>query len=223
MPVERKRCVFVAAALAALITGATGSLHCALMCGPLACAGGTSRAGVIGWQLGRISSYVLVGAALGAIGRGVSVLLVSEAQRVMPWVMAAGLILTAFDLTRRVPPIPGLKRVTSFFAARATSQQSPGARGFLFGVLTPLLPCGLLYGLFLAAIATGDALEGAGLLGAFGLGALPALLAVQLGASRLSLSPRVSFVVRRLVPVAAAAVLIVRALLVRPEVTQCGS
>lgn len=214
--------MLLAAAIAALVTGATGSLHCALMCGPLACAGGTSRAGVLGWQVGRLSSYVLMGAALGAIGRGVSQLVLSEAQRVLPWVMAAGLLITAFDLTKRLPAIPGVSRVTGFFAARARTQASPGARAFLFGVLTPLLPCGLLYGLFLAAIATADAWSGAALLGAFALGALPALLAVQLGASRLSLSPRVTFIARRLVPVAAAVVLIARALLTRPEVGQCG-
>jgi sulfite exporter TauE/SafE len=60
------------------------------------------------------------------------------------------------------------------------------------------------------------------LLGAFALGALPALLTVQLGMQRVTVSPRVSFVLRRVVPIAAAVVLVARALLMRPDVAQCG-
>lgn len=214
----------MAASLSALVTGATGSMHCALMCGPLACAAmgrARSTAAVLAWHGGRLGAYVLVGAALGALGRGVSAVMVASVQRFLPWVMAAGLLIAAFDLSKRLGPLPLVGKL-ALPLGRLAGQSSPGARGFLLGVATPLLPCGLLYGLFLASIATADAAHGALLLGSFALGAVPALLAVQLGLQRLSVSPQAVFVVRRLVPVAAAAVLIVRAVLARNEVGACG-
>ncbi|MFT3710335.1 MAG: sulfite exporter TauE/SafE family protein [Archangium sp.] len=212
--------LFVAATTAA-VTGATGSVHCALMCGPLACASMGQHRGasaVIGWQLGRLFSYVLLGAAFGALGRGVSSVFLESVTPVLPWVMAIGLVIASLDVGKRLRALPFARRGASTIVAKANQQQSPLARSFLFGVATPLLPCGLLYGLFLAAMASGGALEGAVLLGAFALGAMPALLGAQLGLAKLNLPPWV----RRVVPLAAAAVLIVRALLARGEVAHCG-
>jgi hypothetical protein len=59
-------------------------------------------------------------------------------------------------------------------------------------------------------------------MGAFALGAVPAIAALQLGARRLTLSPKVSVVARRVVPLAAAVVLVIRALLTRADVAKCG-
>ncbi|MBL8914497.1 MAG: sulfite exporter TauE/SafE family protein [Archangium sp.] len=208
----------LAGAVSAAVTGATGSVHCALMCGPLACASmgpHRSPAAIAGWQLGRLSAYVVIGAALGSIGRGVSHLFVASVAQYLPWVMALGLIIAAFDLTKR---IPFMRRGASTVLSVASKTESPFSRSFLFGVATPLLPCGLLYGLFLAATAAGGALEGAVLLASFALGAVPALLAAQLGLARLNVNPWI----RRVVPLAAAAVLIVRALLARNDVGHCG-
>jgi uncharacterized protein len=216
--------ILLAAGTSAFVTGATGSVHCALMCGPLACAGmGRERTvgSVAGWHVGRITAYVLMGALLGAVGRGLSATLVSSVQRVLPWMMAAGLLIAAFDLSKRVGPVPFLGRGAKALV-RLAGQVDPTMRSFLLGLATPLLPCGLLYGLFLAAVASASALSGGLLLGAFALGALPAVLTVQLGMQRVTVSPRVSFVLRRVVPMAAAVVLVARALLMRPDVAQCG-
>lgn len=215
-----------AGAASALVAGATGSLHCALMCGPLACAGLPAtgperRLAAVGWHLGRVVAYTVVGLMLGALGRGVSQGLMVSVQPVLPWVMAAGLIITALDLAKHARPLPGVARVSKALA-RAGAKTTPATRSFLLGAATPFLPCGLLYGLFLAAIATGSPWGGAAVLGAFALGALPALAAVQLGARRLEASPRLALLMRRVVPLAAAAVLIVRALLTKDDPAQCG-
>lgn len=213
--------LLLAAAASAAVTGATGSVHCALMCGPLACASmGPNRnaSAVAGWQLGRLSSYVLLGAGFGVLGKGVSHLFLDSISRVLPWVMAAGLLVAAFDLTRGLRALPFMKPSAASLMRTASAQRSPLARSFLFGVATPLLPCGLLYGLFLAAMASGGAFEGAVLLGAFALGAMPALLGAQIGLAKLNVPPWL----RRVVPLAAAAVLIVRALMARADVSHCG-
>jgi sulfite exporter TauE/SafE len=215
-----------AGAVSALVAGATGSLHCALMCGPLAGAGlprsgPARRLAAVGWHGGRVTAYALVGFALGALGRSASQGLTLSVQPFLPWVMAAGLVITALDLARHARPLPGVAQVSRLLA-RAGPRASPATRSFLLGAATPFLPCGLLYGLFLAAVATGSPLGGAAVLGAFALGALPALAMVQLGAERLEASPRLAQVMRRAVPLAAAAVLIIRALLTKDDPAQCG-
>lgn len=214
-----------AGALSALVAGLTGSLHCALMCGPLACAGlpreGAKTQAAAAWHVGRLAAYAVVGLALGLLGRTVSSTLVVSVQPVLPWVMAAGLVITAFDLARHVRPIPGVGKVSKALA-RAGASLAPTTRTLLLGAATPFLPCGLLYGLFLAAIATGSPWGGAAVMFAFGLGGAPAIAAVQVGAQKLTLSPKVALWVRRAVPLAAAAVLIIRALLTKDDPAQCG-
>lgn len=205
-----------AGALSALVAGVTGSLHCALMCGPLACAS-KSR---FSWHLGRVVAYGFVGLLLGALGRGVAAGLRLDVMPVLPWLMAAGLLITALDLGRHLRPLPfvaGISRALVTFGAKV----QPSTRSFLFGAATPFLPCGLLYGLFLAAIATGTPWGGAAVMAAFSLGAIPALAALQLGAQRLSGSPRLVKVARRVVPLAAAVLLIARALTLSAEPLEC--
>lgn len=223
MPVEEDAFVETLASLGiagALVAGVTGSVHCALMCGPLAClplAKQRDARAALAWQLGRLTAYALVGFTLGALGRSALLLVRTDVTPVLPWVMAAGLVLTAFDVGRKLPAIPGVARVSRLLA-RAGQRTSPLARAALLGAATPFLPCGLLYGMFLAALASGTPARGALVLGAFALGSAPALGAVQLGAGRFQVPPWV----RRAVLLAAAGLLIFRALTLHTEVAQCG-
>ena len=64
--------------LGILIASVVGSLHCAAMCGPLAClAAGRGRNGAafgshVAYHAGRLISYAMLGAAAGAIGAQVN-------------------------------------------------------------------------------------------------------------------------------------------------------
>lgn len=214
----------IAGASSALVAGATGSLHCALMCGPLACAGVPSgpgrRAAIVGWHLGRVSGYALVGLLLGLVGTGVSRALSVSVEPYLPWVMAAGLIATALELGKHLRPLP-LVRSVSTALVRASARLGPTRRSVVMGLATPFLPCGLLYGVFLAAIATGSPLGGASLLGAFALGAVPALAAVQAGAHLGQRWPTFTWAMRKAVPLFAAGVLIYRAVLASTQGPDC--
>lgn len=214
--------MLAAAAGATFVTGLAGSPHCALMCGPLACAGGGAPRGdraalrarlraAAGWHLGRMGAYATVGAALGALGRGALAMLQAPPARALPWVMAAGLVLSAFEVGRRLPALPGAARV-SLALARLGAAVSPGRRALLRGAATPFLPCGLLYGAFVVAAGAGSAAAGAIIMLTFALGAVPALVFVQANARWLAARPRAGRLVRRLVPLAAAAVVVWRAL-----------
>ena len=211
-------------AAAALTSGLFGSGHCALMCGPLACAGAgtttcsdgrTRRRTAWAWQVGRLAAYAAVGAILGGAGRAAAVSLAGPAARALPWIMAGGLVVSALQVGKRVPPLPALAQIPRRLA-RAGARFSPARRAALRGAATPFLPCGLLYGAFLMAAAAGSVVGGALVLGAFGLGAVPALALVQAvvpgGTARLGAHPRAAAIARRAVPLAAALVLVWRAL-----------
>jgi sulfite exporter TauE/SafE len=199
-------------ALGALIAGLTGSLHCAVMCGPLACAGaGRSRSAALGWQLGRLASYSLLGTLLGATGSVALQTFAQGARPVLPWLMAAGLIATALELGRLLRPLPGVRHVSSWLA-RAGARLAPPLRAGALGAATPFLPCGLVYGISLSALAAGSALGGLAVMGAFALGATPALVGAQLQVGLWPRNSRMASLLRRAVPVAAALVLVWRAL-----------
>lgn len=203
----------VAAALAA---GFAGSLHCALMCGPLASAPAAgqlaagSAAARIGWHLGRFAAYAAVGAMLGSLGRGVAIALARHVQPLLPWLMVAGLLAVAFEAGRRLrigSALGSLARRLTALGARWT----PMARAALFGAATPLLPCGLLWGIFLVAAGAGGSGAGALVMLAFALGSTPGLAVVQAGAAWAGRWPRAERALRVAVPLVAALVVAWRA------------
>ena len=69
----------------------------------------------------------------------------------------------------------------------------------------------MLYGAFVVAIGTGSALAGATVMLAFALGALPALALVQIGGPRLTTRRATNPIVRRAIPLLAAALVAWRA------------
>jgi hypothetical protein len=216
----------LAGALGAFTVGVTGSLHCLLMCGPLACAslpglpGSERRRAVLAYQGGRVGAYMIVGGLLGALGSGVARALELSVRPALPWVMAAALVASALEVGKRLRPLPGVSHLVGAIS-RVSAKFSPVGRSGAMGAVTPLLPCGLLYGLFAAALASGSFLGGALVLGAFALGGLPALLGAQLQTGLWRHRPRIAtFLLQRALPLTAAALLVYRAL-GTPEKPSC--
>jgi sulfite exporter TauE/SafE len=58
-------------------------------------------------------------------------------------------------------------------------------KAFALGALWGWLPCGMVYGALVVALASGDPVSGALTMAAFGLGTLPNLLALGYAAGRL--------------------------------------
>lgn len=202
---------------ASFALGLAGSVHCFAMCGPLACA--ARGAGVDGrwrrawaYQGARVVAYATVGLILGATGGGAARVVSLPIERALPWVLVGLLLLSALDPIahlRRLPAVAGSAEIVAW-AARLRARLSPVGQAAILGAITPLLPCGLLYGIAVGALASGSALRGGLVMGSFAFAAIPALVAAQWGMERLGrLTPRWG---RRLVPLMAAAVLIVRAL-----------
>jgi sulfite exporter TauE/SafE len=200
--------------LGALALGATGSGHCALMCGPLAAAAlqrGEGRAvhQQLAWHLSRLFAYALLGALAGSVGRAAVAASSGSFSRALPWVMAAGLLLSAFGSAHWLPAIPGLQALL-LKLSRLSRAVPPALRAGVLGAATPLLPCGLLHGVVLGALGTGTAGGGALVMAGFAVASAPALLASAATSRALAAHPRLHFVLKRVVPVLAAAVLVWR-------------
>lgn len=173
--------------LALFLVGLLGGTHCVGMCGGIVGAlsmGGPPRLALhLAYNLGRIASYVLAGALVGALGAG-SLALSGQLPLRLALQIFASLMLVALGfyllgatralaLTeqlgqcfwRRIQPLG--KR---FLPARSVAQAFP------LGLLWGWLPCGLVYSALASALGAGSAREGALLMLAFGLGTLPNLL-----------------------------------------------
>lgn len=207
---------------AAWLLGAGSSLHCFLMCGPLACTaqlGAAARRNLAvgaAYHAARLAAYAVVGALAGAFGGVVGAALALPLAKLAPWLLAAVLIVSVLDPAgrrlKRLPPLPGLAKILRIVGA-ARARLSPPWQAALVGAVTPLLPCGLVYAVAAGAMASASPLAGALWMGAFALGAVPALIAAQVQTRWLrSLPPGAALVVQRALPLAAALVLIVRAL-----------
>ena len=182
---------------AAFVAGLVTSLHCAAMCGPLACLltpGRGAKDDAVTMQAAyhsmRLAAYLVLGVVAGGLGAAPLRWLETPGARVLPWVMAAYFAFIALRLGLRLPRLALLSRVQL-----RLSTWRAGRRGWqvaaLMGAATPLLPCGPLYFLVALASLSGSSAAGAEVMLAFGLGTVPLLWAVQLnyGWLRTRLSP----------------------------------
>lgn len=182
----------------ALVLGVAGSAHCFGMCGPIALAvpspGKSLQArlsSTVLLNLGRVSTYALIGAAFGTFGRGV------QLAGLQQWVsILAGSILLAsvalpglldrWNPTGRIAILLGRLRST---LARNLKRTAPEAL-FLTGALNGLLPCGLVYAAALGAATMGSVSEGVLFMALFGLGTWPALVALRMSGQMVGTSAR---------------------------------
>jgi len=140
---------------------------------------------LLGYNLGRILSYSIAGALAGAIG-STAVLMRNVLPVQQMAFVAVNLVLIAMGLyltgvLRSVAALEvagrGLWRVLGPRASRLLSADR-FAPALAAGMVWGWVPCGMVYGVLIAALATGSALDGASLMLAVGLGTLPNLLAL---------------------------------------------
>ncbi len=141
----------------------------------------------LAYSSGRLASYTLAGALVGAVGQaGLLLRDVVPVQHLLfalsslmlialglylagIWGMVRRIELAGKGLWQRIQPLTrGLFPVTT------------PLRAFLLGTLWGWLPCGLVYSVLITALASGHAQSGAAIMLAFGLGTLPNLLAIGL-------------------------------------------
>jgi uncharacterized protein len=170
---------------AAFIAGLVTSLHCAGMCGPLACSlmpvrGDRTDARTVStvYHLSRLAGYALLGALAGGIGRAPLTWISQSALRWLPWVLVLLFIALALRWDRHLPKITALGPITWKLQAWFRGRSRVKAAAAL-GFATPLLPCGPLYFLVALALLSGSAARGIEVMLAFGLGTVPLLWLAQ--------------------------------------------
>ncbi|MEY4059658.1 MAG: hypothetical protein RL551_905 [Pseudomonadota bacterium] len=189
--------LLLAVFLGALVSG----WHCALMCGGIAAAierqGNTQEATYIPLQskselfhlqlimhLGRLTTYVLLGAVAGWVGAVLWQQNVVPIQRPLFALTSLILLVMGLRLLRQRSNSPLLvgkwlgARIASYWAKYLGSFTGRSSRWFS-GMVWGLVPCGLVYSVLPLAFLSGDVLTGAALMLAFGLGTLPNLLLIS--------------------------------------------
>jgi sulfite exporter TauE/SafE len=193
----------VLTAWAAFALGLTTSLgHCIGMCGPLISTfslaqGRTDKRlrslapALLLYHLGRVNSYAVIGLVFGLVA--------SAAQAAGPSAQVRGALFLVSGLLMiflgmgllglvRTTQLVESSRLGRFAAERF--MELIGTRNmtgrYLLGVANGFLPCGPVYAVAAAALTAPTPIHGAGTMAMFGLGTIPVLLAVGLGAGRLA-------------------------------------
>jgi hypothetical protein len=191
--------------LAAFLVGLSGGVHCVGMCGGIvgALSFGTpetvrgnvwrSLPYLLAYNGGRLLSYTLAGAIMGALGLfAANLIALHEAQRVL--LVIAGLFMIALGLylggwwmgvTQVERAGAGVWRRLEPLGRRFVPVRGP-VHALLLGMVWGWLPCGLVYTALIWALSSGGPLQGGLLLLSFGLGTLPNLLAMGLIAGRIA-------------------------------------
>lgn len=200
----------------AFVAGLVTSIHCAGMCGPLACALIPARSADIpliqaAYHLSRVLGYALLGALGGALGHLPVAFGLDGFPLWLPWALVAYFLVTALRLDAWIPRHPALGRLHGRAAATIRRLPRPAAAAGL-GLLTPFLPCGPLYFVLSLAVFSGGALAGAEFMIAFGVGTIPLLwlAQTQLGWLQRRISPLAFLRLRQSLALASAVVLIWR-------------
>ena len=181
------------------LLGFFGGTHCVGMCGGLSSAFALqlpphlNRLGLIVLlNLGRISSYVLIGLIVGLVGQiGISLddtrwlqnglYIAANMLLLLLGLYLAGLSTAATQIERIGRPI--WKRLNPILNRLLPIKSVPACFGV--GMLWGWLPCGLVYSASLYALGSGNAVQGGLYMLAFALGTLPNLLAMGVFAAQL--------------------------------------
>ncbi len=172
----------------AFTLGLLGSLHCAVMCGPIMLSLPLQKKSflksalqLLSYQIGRILIYTLLGMLVGLIGSSFTIFASQETLS-----LVVGSLLIAFTLLH-------------FNGKHATSLSRFQAKlilpisklmgkvyglpfwGFFAGMLNGLIPCGMVYLALATALNSASVVHAGSFMLLFGLGTSPLMLMISLG------------------------------------------
>ncbi len=188
--------------LLAFTTGILGGFgHCIGMCGPLVASYtlATTSGKALPWfsrfsphvlyNLGRITTYGIIGGIMGLSGSFVNVAgRLAGIQNIVALLAGIMMVAMGMAIVSRTGSMAWIEK-HNFPVLRLAHQVRSSSSPFHYyplGLLIGLLPCGLSYTVFIAAAGTGGLVPGMATTLLFGLGTLPALL--LFGAAITSLS-----------------------------------
>ena len=178
--------------LSAFALGLAGAGHCLGMCGGIAAAlnlGGQRTLPVtLSYHSGRLLSYTLLGGMLGFIAGSIDLVAWTIGLRYLAGFLLIGMGLYVADWWRGMQLLEKagarLWQPVQRFSSRLLPIRNP-LQGLALGLCWGLMPCGLIYSALAWSATAQNPIYSATLMLCFGLGTLPAMLAVGLGADKL--------------------------------------
>jgi len=172
----------------AFLLGLFGSLHCAVMCGPLMLSLPISQKNqmwyavqLVLYQLGRIIVYTFLGLLVGVIGN--SIILFTNQETLSLFVGIILIIFTFIYFSRRY-----FKSLDRFQVILISPISRLMGRiyglpfwGLFAGMLNGLIPCGMVYLALATALNSASIKDAASFMFLFGLGTTPLMLLISLG------------------------------------------
>ncbi|HRN58169.1 MAG TPA: sulfite exporter TauE/SafE family protein, partial [Agriterribacter sp.] len=187
--------------------GLLGSVHCAGMCGPLAMALPVHHlpnvkrfTALLLHQFGRIITYASLGLLFGFAGRHIYIAGFQQWFSIGMGVLVLVLLVRYYGYKKNVQPAfmrSFHKRIQHIIVVLLR----PGKHIFpylLLGMANGLLPCGMVYVAIAAALTLQGVGQGVVFMTMFGLGTLPAMMAISYFGTSLSLNVRMAM--RKAVP-----------------------
>ena len=133
--------------------------------------------------IGRVASYAIVGFVIGTFGGVLAT--ITQLEGVLTLFIAVTLIIMGLDMVRLLSlsailrHIPFVKHVSSSLENSASHHHGRVWGPLALGFMTYFLPCGFSLSIQAYAVALANPLQSAGLMAAFALGTVPALLALS--------------------------------------------
>lgn len=165
------------------VVGLLTSIHCIAMCGGINISvsmnntGNKFKPGFL-YNLGRLTSYTIIGGIVGAIGSTIS--FSPTAKNTVSviaglFMMIMGINMTGLFKNNKVLNIHMPKFITKYLNKHKKNTKSP----FVIGLLNGLMPCGPLQTMQLYALGTGSLVKGALSMFIFALGTMPLMLGLS--------------------------------------------
>ncbi len=178
---------------AAFLVGLAGSVHCIGMCGGVVSAfsfatpkHANKEVYAFAYNTGRIFTYAVLGAFTGFLGSIISSANVTDIP-ILNYISILFLFLLAFYISDVWKGLSHLEKVGSVIwrriqpiSKKLIPIKTP-FHAFIYGSLWGFLPCGLIYSSLTWSLSSQSAWMGAGMMLAFGLGTLPALILISFG------------------------------------------
>lgn len=189
----------------AFLMGLLGSLHCAVMCGPLMLSLPLQKTSYVKsaiqlllYQFGRLLIYTLLGVLVGWVGSSFAIFANQQTLSLIIGIVLVVFVVLQFSglYSKTINNIQ-YKMVAPISKLMGILFGLP-LWGFFAGVLNGLVPCGMVYLAFATALNSATIEGGATFMFLFGLGTTPLMLMISLGG--IYLKSYIKFDTRRLIP-----------------------
>lgn len=163
------------------IAGLGGSLHCVGMCGGLVTATCEKSTDVFRYQIGRLLGYLLLGLFAGMLGSFLNFRSLPPYFSLVPALMIGFLFIywgvQNFRGKRAELPTPKfLSKLYTNLWMRLVHKNKNFTKAFFTGLISILLPCGLLYGIVLGTVALEHTYDALFSMFFFWLGTVPSMV-----------------------------------------------